>query len=328
MEPQSSRRRLLLNAFGEVTPGLARRVLPLALALVVRAGAEERLWSAGRSGSGDAAPELQALRTGPAERCSSAAVSAEKEPCALTVEAKTDIYSAYVWRGKALDKHAVAQPSVIATLDAQEVGSFALKVWSNWDLSQKSADSKATKTGGGINVLNLTPSYTKAFGPVGLTVGNIFYTFPGDGYPNNSKSTYELYTTLAYKNPVATPSLSVYYDYRGVGGGFLEDNPAKDLYARAALDKSLRLSKRVTACGTVLLGGGTSHYNAVRYRSSGEGFADYQASVNLSYALTDAFFIGTTLAYTGLIGGDLGVDRSALTPDEIFWGGVNLKWLF
>ena len=250
----------------------------------------------------------------------------EKSP--LSLDARTDIYSAYVWRGKALDKHGVAQPSVIGTFDAQGWGAFSLKLWSNWDLSQNSGDSKETKTGGGINVLNVTPSYTKWFGPLGVTVGNIFYTFPGDGYPNNSKSTYELYTTVAYRNPVVTPSLSVYYDYRGVGGGFLEDNPSKDLYARAALDKSFRLADRVTAGGTLLAGYGSSHYNQVRYCASDEGLADYETSVFVSYAVTDSFSIGGKLAYTGLVGGAWGLDRQNLSPDEIVWGGINLRWLF
>ncbi len=250
----------------------------------------------------------------------------EKSP--LSFDVRTDLYSAYVWRGKALDKHAVAQPSVVGTYDAQEAGSFSLRVWSNWDLSQRSGDSKETRTGGGINVLLFTPSYTKAFGPVEVTVGNIFYTFPGDGYPRNSKSTYELYTTVAYKNRIATPSFSVYYDYRGVGGGFMVDNPLKDLYARVALDKTFRLAERVTASGTALLGGGTDHYCAVRYRSPGEGFADYQASVRVSYAVTDALSVGATLAYTGLVGGAWGLDRSGVSPDEIVWGGVNLRWLY
>lgn len=290
MAPQRSIEEFLRNFSRAVTSGLVRRVLFAALMVVGSTLAEE------------------------------------KSPFSL--DAKTDIYSAYIWRGKALDKHGVAQPSVIGTYDAGDWGAFSVKLWSNWDLSQKSSDSRETKTGGGINVFNVTPSYTKNFGPVGLTVGNIFYTFPGDGYPKNSKSTYELFTTLAYKNAVATPSFSVYYDYRDVGGGFLDDNPTKDLYARAALDKTISLGNRLTAGGTVLLGGGTSHYNAVRYRSSDEGFADYQASVNMMYAVTDAFSVGATLAYTGLIGGDLGLDRSALTPDEIVWGGINLRLLF
>lgn len=260
--------------------------------------------------------------------CSLTAAARAEEKPPVSFDVRTDIYSAYIWRGKALDKHAVAQPSAIATLDARDYGSFSMKVWSNWDLSQRSGDSKETRSGGGINVFNVTPSYTKTFGPVGLTVGNIFYTFPGKGYPKHSNSTYELYTALVYRNPVMTPSLSVYYDYRDVGGSFLEDNPLKDLYARAALDKSVRLSERVTACGTVLVGGGTSHYNAVRYYSSDEGFADYQASVNVAYALTDTFSLGVTLAYTGLIGGAWGLDRQNLSPDEIVWGGVNLRTCF
>jgi len=310
-----------------VAPEPVRWVLCFALAVIVRAGAEEGVRSAG-SDSGDAAPERQAIRTGSAERCSSAAVSAETGRHPLSFDVKADIYSAYVWRGKALDKHAVAQPCAIGTFDAKDLGSFSLKLWSNWDLSQTWGGGKETRTGGGINVLNLTPYYTKSLGPVDLTVGNIFYTFPGDGYPKHCNSTYELYTTVAYKNAFVTPSFSVYYDYRGVGGGFLEDNPVKDLYMRAALDKAIRLADRVTAGGTILTGYGTSHYNAVRYHSPEEGFADYETSVFVSYALTDALSVGVKLAYTGLIGGALGVDRSALSPDEIFWGGLNVRYVF
>lgn len=252
---------------------------------------------------------------------------AEEEKFPLSLDVRTDFYSAYVWRGKALDRQAVMQPIVTTTFDAGEVGSFAFRVWSNWDLSQHSGG-KETRTGGGINVLNFTPSYTKTFGPLGVTVGNIWYTFPGDGYPKNSNSTKELYVTLAYKHDVVTPSLSVYYDYWGVGGGFFEDNPLKDLYARAALDKSIPITDRWRAGGTVLLGWGASRYNAVRYRSPGEGFVDYQASVFVSYAVTDAFSVGGTLAYTGLVGGAWGLDRSSISPDEIVWGGINLRWLF
>lgn len=252
--------------------------------------------------------------------------AAEKNP--LSLDVKTDIYSAYVWRGKALDEHAVAQPCVIGTFNAEDLGSFSLKLWSNWDLSQTWGGGKETRTGGGINVLNLTPYYTKSLGPVDLTVGNIFYTFPGNGFPQHCNSTYELYTTVAYNNAVVTPSFSVYYDYRGVGGGFLEDNPGKDLYMRAALDKAIRLADRVRAGGTILTGYGTSHYNAVRYHSPEEGFADYETSVFVSYAVTDALSVGAKLAYTGLIGGELGLDRGAISPDEIVWGGVNLRWVF
>ena len=167
-----------------------------------------------------------------------------EEKLPVSLDARTDFYSSYVWRGKVLDRHAVAQPSVITTYDAQEYGAFSLKFWVNWDLTQRSSKPKATRTGGGINVFNITPSYSRAFGPVDVTIGNIFYTFPGDGYPKNSNSTYELFTTVAYKNPVVTPSLGILH-YRDVGGGFPEDNPLKDLYIRAALDKSVPITERL-----------------------------------------------------------------------------------
>ena len=247
----------------------------------------------------------------------------EKLPVSLDARM---LYSSMCGAVKCWVKHAVAQPSVITTYNAQ-YGAFS-KFWVNWDLTQRSSKPKATRTGGGINVFNITPSYSRAFGPVDVTIGNIFYTFPGDGYPKNSNSTYELFTTVAYKNPVVTPSLSVYYDYRDVGGSFLEDNPLKDLYIRAALDKSVPITERLRAGGCVLLGAGTSRYNAVRYKSPGEGFADYQTSLFLSYAVTENFSAGATLAYTGLIGGAWGLDRSACSPDEIVWGGVNLRLLF
>ena len=46
------------------------------------------------------------------------------------------------------------------------------------------------------------------------------------------------------------------------------------------------------------------------------------------YLLVWGTFFGATLAYTGLIGGELGLDRGAISPDEIVWGGVNLRWVF
>jgi hypothetical protein len=209
----------------------------------------------------------------------------------------------------------------------QDAGSFSAKLWMNWNLSPESSHFKMTSIDDGVNVLIFAPSYMKAFGPVDVTFGNIWYTFPDTGTPKKS-STDEFFVTMAYKNAIATPSLSVYYDCRGVGQSFSEDNPLKDLYARIALDKIIPLSKSFSVGGTVLLGCGTSHYNAIRYYSPGGSLVDYQTSVYVSYAYTDTFSIGTTMAYTGLFGGDWGLDLDAISPDEIFWGGANLRWRF
>ena len=197
--------------------------------------------------------------------------------------------------------------SVITTYDAQEYGAFSLKFWVNWDISQRrTSKPKATRTGGGINVFNITPSYSRAFGPVDVTIGNIFYTFPGDGYPKNSNSTYELFTTVAYKNPVVTPSLSVYYDYRDVGGSFLEDNPLKDLYIRAALDKSVPITERLRAGGCVLLGAGTSRATTRSATSRPAKALPIIRPRSFCRMPSPRTSRRRQLAYTGLIGGAWG----------------------
>lgn len=253
----------------------------------------------------------------------------DERPFPLSIDARLDTYTSYVWRGKVLDRHGTTQPNFTTAFDADEWGVFAFKLWSNWDLSQRGDHYKTTRTGGGINVFNMTPSYTKSFGSFDATVGNIWYTFPGSGFPRHTNSTKELFLIGAYRNSIVVPSLSVYYDYWGVGGRFMEDNPMKDIYVRAALDKWMPLAERWRAGGSILAGWGGKHYNRVRYYSDdGEGFADYQVQFMLTYALLENLTIGGTLAYTGLVGGKLGLDRSNITPDEILWGGVNLRWVF
>jgi hypothetical protein len=247
----------------------------------------------------------------------------KKLPLSFDMWLKTS--SAYVWRGKVLDKDPVTQPSVIGTLDMDDYGSFSMKLWSNWDISTKQSNSRTTKNNGGINVFEYIPSYSKDFGPVGVTIGSIWYTF----YPRTINSTREVFLTLAYKNPIVTPSITAYYDYWEIGDGFLKENPYDSTYCRAALDKTISLSDQLSLSGSALLGAAGNHYNEVRYKSeNGEGFADYEFSTCLTYALNDNFSIGGKLAFTGLVGGAAGLDRHNISPDEQLWGGINLRCLF
>jgi hypothetical protein len=262
-------------------------------------------------------------------------VSAQEEKLPLSLDVTADFYSAYVWRGLTLDKHAVFQPGATGTLTLPEdAGAISAGVWLDWDLSQKSKHTTSTRTGGGINELDFTLAYAKDFGPVGFEIGNIWYTFPGGGWTKHSYSTEELYLGLAYNNDVVTPSFTVYYDYNAIGDGFLSDNPFKDLYGEVALSKEVAINEQFTVGGTASLGAGASHYNAGYCgmspdgHGSDEGFSNYQLAVNAAYKLNDTFTIGATLAFTGLIGGDWGIDRHNLSPDEIVWGGINLKASF
>jgi len=254
--------------------------------------------------------------------------AAEHRP--LSLDTKATLYSSYVWRGKVLDRHTVMQPCFIAKLDMRDAGSLSGKIWMNWDMSPGSSDFKATTADDGVNLISFVPSYTKALGPVGVTVGNTWYTFPSAGREEKPANTEELFVTLVYRNAIVTPSICLYYDYGSVGGSLLGNNPSKHLYSRISLNKTISLSERLSAGGTVLIGAGTSNYNEVRYGScSGGSLVDYETAAGISYACTDTLSIGARLSYTGLFGGDLGLDRSNIASDEHEWfrGGISLRWL-
>ena len=127
---------------------------------------------------------------------------------------------------------------------------------------------------------------------------------------------------LAYNNSIVTPSLTTYYDYWEVGGrSFLDESPGQNTYSRAALSKSIPLADRLTLNSKALLGFGGSNFNEVRYRSNdGAGFADYEFSTQLMYAVNERLSVGGKMAFTGLVGGAAGLDRDNISPDEIFWG--------
>lgn len=249
--------------------------------------------------------------------------AAAKEESPLSFSGTLDIYSAYVWRGMILDQHAVAQPGATATFDMGDAGSISANVWMNWDLSQKSGHSKTTRSGGGIDELDFTLSYSVDVGPVGLSVGHIWYTFPGGGWPKDSYSTEELYVSASYNNDIVTPFVQVYYDYNFVGQDFSAD-PFECLYANMGLNKSFEVTDQFSVGGALSVGWGANEYNNA-YWGSEEGLSDYQAKVFCSYALTDNLTIGGTLAYTGLFDTSYGLDRDdASTPESLVWGGVNL----
>jgi hypothetical protein len=244
------------------------------------------------------------------------AVSAQEaeEGSPLSFDVTADIYSAYVWRGQVLDKHAVLQPGATATFDLKDAGSISANVWMNWDVSQKSKHTTATRTGGGINELDGTLSYSKDFGPVGFTVGHIWYVFPGAGWPKDSYSTEEVFVSLAYNNDVVTPYVNAYYDY----------NVIKGAYVNAGLNKEVAVNDQLTLGGDLSLGGGSSHYVNGYFGEHSTSLTDFNAKLYASYALTDTFSVGATLAYTVVADSDLHAKGDNIGDGGIVWGGINL----
>jgi hypothetical protein len=104
------------------------------------------------------------------------------------------IMSQYVWRGYSLsDSSLVVQPSISAGYKG-----FGLNLWGNLDTDYYD-------TGKDFNEIDLTLSYDKSFGMVGLGLGYIYYGLEGE-------DSEELYASLSLDTFLA-PTLTIYRDY-------------------------------------------------------------------------------------------------------------------
>ena len=116
----------------------------------------------------------------------------------------TGFYTDYMFRGFNLYDGVSIQPSVAASYDAGDYGSFGASVWSH--LSGEGEVSPTKK----FTEVDYTASYNKSFGIVGISLGHIWYTFPGytDQFPNSN----EVFASIAL-DTLLTPTLSAYHDY-------------------------------------------------------------------------------------------------------------------
>ena len=131
------------------------------------------------------------------------------ESSAFFVEASVDVLSDYIWRGKICNGNPVWQPSVTLGYDAGDFGKISANVWASMDLTHRRGTMNASRHACGIQELDYTLAYANSFGPVDIEIGHIWYSFPY----GNGRSTEELYGTVAYNNPIVTPSFTAYWDY-------------------------------------------------------------------------------------------------------------------
>jgi len=109
------------------------------------------------------------------------------------------VMSHYIWRGIRLSDGFVLQPTAGVTYRG-----FGMNLWSNIDFdTRKNA----------INETDFTLNYSRAFGPVGLDAGYIYYGIAG-------ADTQELYLGASY-DTLLSPSLTLYWDVDAGQGGFL-----------------------------------------------------------------------------------------------------------
>lgn len=115
-----------------------------------------------------------------------------------TVSSDLGLFTKYIWRGFELsDDSFVIQPSITAGYKG-----FSVNLWGNWDLDLDDRD-PTTEDKKKWNETDLTLSYDRSFGPVGLGVGYIYYAL--DGIDDSE----ELYVSAAL-DILLSPTLTIY----------------------------------------------------------------------------------------------------------------------
>jgi hypothetical protein len=252
-----------------------------------------------------------AQEAAPAAAAPAAVVPAEESPdTGLSVSATLDVYSAYVWRGAVVNDRPVWQPAATVSYATGDYGTFSGNVWGNFDMTDRRGHTKFA----GINEIDYTLSYAIDVGPVSLSAGHIWYTFPSVTGSSYGTSTREVYLTAQYNNDLVNPFVKAYYDYEYAEG----------FYVNAGVNKSIDISDQLSAGFEVSVGMADEDYMSAYFGSDG-GFCDFNAALFASYAITDNISIGPRLAWMSLIDSET---RDNVDDQEILWGGVNLAASF
>lgn len=256
----------------------------------------------------------------------------EEAKSPLSFAATLDLYSAYVWRGTVINDEPVWQPGATISYKAADYGTFAANVWSSFDTTKREGHTVA----GGLGEIDYTLSYSKDVGPVSLSAGHIWYTFPklggktivdensGKTYENYGHSTREVFVNAQYNNDIVNPFVKVNYDY-ALAEGF---------YGNVGLNKTVGLTDRLSVGSEVSLGMGDSSYSALYFRENDKALLDFNAAVFASYALTDHVSVGARLAWMQLVDQDVkhnveDANNGLYYQDSnLLWGGINLAVSF
>jgi hypothetical protein len=227
----------------------------------------------------------------------------------VQISGSTAVYSKYLWRGFRLDDDYVLQPSI----NINAFGGWNLNVWGNYDLNNSADSVNSTE-------VDTTLTYThklkdlKIAGfelqPISVTVGHVYYDFPGT-------NTFSKESILGFGyETFLSPTLTWYHDYsrESQGGGDGE-------YLVLAMANSIPI---VADYGVTLDLGGHVGYNH-RLFIRGEG-GDALVTTGLTVPLTKNFKVSPSVNYSIPFGG-LEEEADGNKDKEFFWG-TTLNYTF
>ena len=230
----------------------------------------------------------------------------------LKIEASMDVLSDYVWRGMICNGNPVWQPSVTLGYDAGDLGAVSANVWQSYDLTYKRGTSNTSRRSCGLQEVDYTLAYANSIGPVGLEAGHVWYTFPN----NNGHSDQELYATVSYKNDIATPTASAYWNYSDSAG-----TDVSAVYFSFGLSRDFNPIDKLTLTPKAEIGFGDHAYTD---SSGGTELTDQTIGFSASYAITEWFSVGAQINYTWTPSHTLRHEGyMGEGKHQILWGGVN-----
>ena len=235
----------------------------------------------------------------------------EGVPAGVSVDVA--VLSAYVWRGQVLNKDAVLQPGMTAS-----IGGFTANAWSSMNLAE-------TETDGEFTEFDWTASYSFGAGPVALAAGVVQYTFPNstvageDGEATAYPGTVELFATAGLPDLPLGPSLGVYWDVDEIEG----------FYAVASIGHAFELTEKATLELAASLGFGDKDYNAGYFGHDKAAANDLLLVASLPIAMGKNATLTPSIGYAALPDTGLGdAAKEAYGEREYLFGGVALGLAF
>ncbi|MBN2581969.1 MAG: MipA/OmpV family protein [Planctomycetes bacterium] len=246
----------------------------------------------------------------PAEESADAATAAEAPAEEATgdwpsVSFDLTFNSKYVWRGMLLTDDPVFQPSVNV-----EWKGFTVNVWGNMDLTS------VNRNEGDFNEVDVSVDYSMSLvGPLGGSVGMVFYTFPNTRFA----STTEFYAGLNLDVPLS-PSVTAYFDVDEAEGVYLTTDighsfelPQLAEYMTWSIDLSLGF------------GWGSGDYNNFYFGVDGSGWTDFHTSVGLPIGIGEHVTITPAISYYAVLDDAL---RAVVADDDNVVYGLSVTFSF
>lgn len=212
----------------------------------------------------------------------------------VSLSGTMDYYSSYMWRGQTLDKDPVFQPGLSLGYKG-----FSLGYWSSMAVSE-------SKTAGASNEIDMTVSYSRSFGMIGVSLGHIAYEFPSTGVAG----TKEYFAGLTLNELPFSLGVTYYNDYDdadGVKGTF----------------SVLSLGKELAKFGEIPLNGSLSYGIYGDYGTFKNGSV-LTAGVSSSISLTEKLSIAPSVCFVST-SGDLADDAIGNQKGGLY-GGFSLSF--